>query len=172
MTPLDITLLVILAGFVASGFATGFVQSLGAIIGLFVGAFFAGQLYPTVAKVILPWVSGGQNVADIVGFIIVFIVISQVVGFVFRTLNMLFKFITLIPGIKFLDHLLGALLSLIQGVIFLGLILAFASRLPLTSFGIDVMNRSQLAPPLIAIGGWLIVFLPGAIKQAQSIIKK
>lgn len=171
MTPLDITLLALLVGFLASGFATGFVQSLGGILGLFVGAFFAGQLYPTVAKAVLPWVSGGQNVADIVGFIIVFTVVSQIVGFVFRTLNMLFKFITLIPGVKFLDRILGALLGLIQGVVFLGLVLLFSSRLPLTQFGIDVMNRSQLAPPLITIGGSLVLFLPQAIKQAQSIIK-
>ncbi len=171
MSIFDISLLIILAGFVFNGLFKGLIRSLGHIIGLLVGAYVASHYYLAVFEWVKNLAAGHDTVGKVIIFILVFVVVTRLVDFIFLLLEKAFKFIAIIPGSKYINNLLGAILGFFGGAIFLGLILFVISKYALIGnfFGDQLVN-SQIAPWLVKIASVIMPLLPSALKILKSII--
>ena len=168
MNILDISLLVLLGGFVLYGFWFGIVQMIGAMAGVLIGAIAAGRLYGPVSVWLEPYMGGNTNLAKVVAFFVVFVVVSKLVGLIFWVIERIFKFITVIPFLKTFNRLLGAALGLLEGTLVLGLVVYFAARFPISAPFATLMNDSTVAHSILPIGTILAPLLPLAVRAAQS----
>ncbi|MFA6410406.1 MAG: CvpA family protein [Candidatus Buchananbacteria bacterium] len=170
LTILDLILILVLFLFIAFGFALGLVETIGALVGVILGAWAAGAYYEPMGAWLEPFLLGNGNLARIVAFILVFTIINRLIGLVFWFVNKIFNVVTLIPFTKSLNRFLGAILGLLEGVLVLGLILYFVSRFISADWLISVLASSKMAIILIDISSILTPLLPELLKQLKSVI--
>jgi uncharacterized membrane protein required for colicin V production len=170
LTVLDLILILVLFLFIAFGFALGLVQTIGAIIGVFIGAWAAGAWYEPFGAWLEPIMLGHANTARIVAFIAIFVIINRLVGLIFYIINKIFNLVSIIPFTKSLNRVLGALLGALEGTLVLGLILYFVSRFTFSDWLIGVLTGSKIAIFLIKMAGILTPLLPVILRQLQSVI--
>lgn len=173
MTFIDIILLILLGGFVLFGFWFGLIHTLGALFGVLVGAGLATRYFDVVAQWIHPYTGGPINVVRIVVFIILFILINRLVGFIFYVVDKTFRFATRMPFIAGINRLGGAIIGLVEGALVLGLILYFSEAYPISeAFVTMILERSQVAHYLLNVAKILMPLLPEAMKQLEAAIFK
>lgn len=170
MNVLDIVLLVILAGFILSGFFAGIIHMIGSLVGLLVGAWAAGHYYGVLAGWIAPLVGGNANLASIIAFFVVFVVVNRLFGLVVFIVDKIFKIIAIIPFLKTFNRLLGAGLGLIEGTLVLGLAVYFASRFSFAAAFEAALRGSEIAKALYNIGLILAPLLPEAVRAIKSVL--
>lgn len=170
MNVVDISLLILLGGFVLYGFWFGIIHMVGALVGVVFGAIAAGRLYPLVAGWIAPLFGDSQNLAKVVAFIAIFVLVGRLVGLAFWVIEKIFKFIAIIPFLKTFNRLLGAALGLLEGTLALGLAVYFAARFPISANFEVLMRDSAVAKALHAVGAILAPLLPAAVRAVRSIL--
>jgi uncharacterized membrane protein required for colicin V production len=170
MSIFDFFLLIILASFVWFGFWFGLIHTFGVLIGIIAGTFVAGLWYDYLAKWTLFIFGGNLNLARVICFIIIFIAINRLVGFVFYLINKIFKFLSIIPFLKTINRLAGAVLGFIEGVLVLGLILYVTLRYPFWTWLNQAIASSKIASYLITIAKILKLLLPEALKRVKDYI--
>ena len=164
----DLAILIVLSGNVFLGFKTGLIQAIGSIVGLILGAWLAGMWYEGLAARLMPMMNNNENAANILGFIILFILIAKAIGFIAYLIDRAFRLVAIIPGMKLLNRLGGAVVSLIEGVLFFGLIFTFAEPFAAgTVFEAPIAN-SQFVGALMASVGWLTPLLPQIVVQLKE----
>ncbi len=163
MALLDIILIVILIMFVSFGFWFGLVHSLGALVGVVAGAFFAGRSFEPLAQWIHSMVGGSINLERVIIFIIIFTIINRLVGFLFWIIERAFKLLTMLPFLKTIDRLLGAVFAFLEGAFVLGLTISVALHFKIPLFEAAVSN-SGLAKTLVGISRFLEPLLPAALR--------
>jgi uncharacterized membrane protein required for colicin V production len=168
---LDIILLVIGFGYVWGGWWTGLIQSIGGLVGLFVGEVVAGRTYEKFATVMSPVFAGNQIVAKVFAFLLIFLLVAKLVGALFWVVNKMFNIIAIVPGMKFANHVGGAFFGLIEASLFIGIGLQFLVRLPISASFASFVHNSFVATYALNITGWLVPLLPGVIKQAEDATK-
>lgn len=171
MSYFDIALVVILAGFVFHGLSKGLIRLLGNIVGLIIGAFIASRFYLQFYEWAQNIFGARENLGKVIAFIVVFIVVTTVVDWVFVLLEKLFNLISIIPFTKLINRILGAALGFVEGALSIGLILFVASRYAWvgTLFG-DHLISSQLSPFFLQAVKIVLPVLPDALKALQSLI--
>lgn len=171
MSLFDIVLLLLLAGFVLSGLFKGLIRMLGHVVGLIFGAYVASHYYLAFHAWWSQWFDGRGNLGRVISFIILFIVVTQLVDWLFILVEKAFKLIAFIPGSRFINNILGAILGFLEGALFLGLIIYVISRYAVVGhfFG-DLLAGSVVAPWLLRIVNLIIPVLPEALRALQSII--
>ena len=162
---LDLILLLALFIFIAFGFITGLVQTIGALFGVVIGAWLAGIYYEPVGSWLTPFLLGNAGLARVVAFIFIFTLINRAVGLIFYLLNKIFNLISIIPFTKSINRILGGLLGALEGTLVTGLILSFVSSYPLSQWFTGVVNSSPLAMWLMAMASFLTPLLPAALRQ-------
>lgn len=172
MSWLDVTLLLALFSYVWGGFRAGLISSIGGIIGLIIGATIASRQYEAFAPAVDPIVGGNDLVAKVVAFIAIFFIVTRIVAILVWFINKLFNLVAIVPGLKLLNRVGGAIFGFLEGAIFLGLILQFVNRLSIPDAWAKSMNESFMVPFLLGIAGWLVPFLPKALKETQGAIDK
>ena len=169
MTLIDIILLILLGGFVLFGFWFGLIHSLGALFGVVVGAGFATRYFDVVTQWLHPYTGGPINVVRIVVFIIIFIIINRLVGFIFYIIDKTFRFVTILPFIAGINRLGGAIIGLVEGALVLGLILYFSEAYPISEeFAKMIIEKSTVAHYLLSVAKILMPLLPEAMKELES----
>lgn len=168
MTILDFILLVTLFFFTFSGFWFGLIHSLGALIGTIAGVLLAGHYFEQLQAVIQPVFMTNENLAKIVAFLLIFIVVNRLVGLVFWLINKIFNVIAVIPFLKTINRLTGALLGFLEGTLVLGVVLVLIGKFPFADFIIPAIQASGVAKYLIYIGNILVPLLPELVRQARS----
>lgn len=168
MSLFDLALVIIIAGYAWLGFRSGFIQAVGSIIGLVVAAWLAGLWYPALAVRLLPLVSNNENGANILAFFVLFLVLSKVVGLVFYIIDRVFHIIAVVPGLKLLNRLGGAVFGLVEGILFIGLVLTFAQPYAASTVFAQPLAESQFVDTLIAAAGWLAPLLPEIVDAFQE----
>ncbi len=171
MTFFDLLLVIVLFFFVASGIRFGLIVTFGSLLGTAVGVLVAGNYFETFAVVIKGVFLGNINLAKVVAFIILFVVISRLVGFVFWIINKFFKVLTALPFLKSINRLAGGLLGFFEGAVILGVILVIVAKFPFAGFILPAIEASKVAQWLIGYGNILVPFLPEAIKAINPTIK-
>lgn len=171
MSYFDIALIVFVAGFTINGFIKGFIKLLGKIFGLLIGIFVASHFYLQFYEWTQNIFGAREALGKVLSFIVVFVLVTVVVDFIFIILEKAFKLISIIPFTKLINSILGASLGFLQGSLFIGIILFVISKYAWIGslFG-DKLIASQLTPFFIKIVNVLMPILPQALKALQSII--
>jgi membrane protein required for colicin V production len=166
----DLILLLILGGFVLYGLWFGLINTLGVLVGTIAGAFLAARWYDPVSSWAGFLFGGHTNLAKVVCFLILFIIINRLVGLVFWLIDKIFSFFKIIPFLSTINRLLGAVFGFLEGVLVLGLTLFVAERYPLGDWFINSLADSKVAHYLIAVGKILMPLLPEVLRQLKSLI--
>ncbi|MBI5230093.1 MAG: CvpA family protein [Candidatus Magasanikbacteria bacterium] len=169
MSHLDIILLILLGGFMLFGLWFGLVHALGSLIGTIVGSFLAGHYYAPLTDWILPLTGGNPNLIKVLVFIFLFIIGNRLVGFVFWIIEKIFGVLKILPFLSTIDHLLGGVFGLLEGVLVIGLTLYFISKFPFSEWLTGAMLTSGVAAYLIKVSALLLPLLPDALKAVQGV---
>ena len=167
MTPLDYFLILILFGFVWFGFWFGFIHTLGALIGTVVGAWLAGRLYLPVNDWVSVWLSIDASWLKLVIFIVIFFVVNRLIGFAFYLLDRTFHIFTIIPFLKSINRLGGAVFGLLEGALALGLLLYFSGSFNLPTSLLQAIANSEVAQTLLVVAGVIVPLLPEVLSRLQ-----
>lgn len=172
MVPLiDVVLLLIIAGFVFYGLFFGLIRMIGSFVGLVVGAIFASRFYLLVYEFVNPVFFGYENLGKVMTFIILFSILSKLVGFGFYLLEKVFNIIAIIPFLKTFNRLGGAIFGFLVGSLSVGLVLYVSSKYAIiTTFFGKWLVMSKLAPLLIFFAKVLLPLLPEVLKKIQGLI--
>jgi len=163
MGTFDIVLLVIFFGFVGAGFYFGLVHTLGAIIGVVIGVLAAGSLYEGIAP-FFEFFMLKPSVAKVFAFIIIFLVVSRLIGYMVHMMDKGFKLARLIPFATMVNRLGGALLGFIEATLVLGVILYVATNFEISPYINQAIDNSALAGLFMTIAGILTPLIPEALK--------
>jgi len=170
MSTIDIIILVLLALFVWKGVKLGLIEAIGGIIGLFVGAFLAGQYYDEAAEMLKGVLFGSEILANVLGFLLVFIIVNRGVALIFWIIDKIFHIIAIIPFLKTFNHLLGGIFGLLEGLIFIGVIIYFLSFMPFTGNLQTSVAASRFADILETVGKIADPFLPDSLGNWQNYV--
>ena len=171
MSIFDISLALILIGFVVNGLFKGLIRLLGRVVGLIIGAYIASHFYLLLFEFCKGIFNGHNTLGQVVSFIVLFVVVTKLMDFVFQLVEKFFNLIAVIPGSKYINNIAGALLGFLEGSLFLGLIIFVVSRYAIIGnfFG-DQLTNSTIAPLLLKIVSLILPILPEALKALKSVI--
>jgi len=142
MVLVDIVILIALLGFTGNGWRAGAVESLGRLLGAIIGYL--------VAKSYVGWLVGlvglfvPKTWAFLVSFVIVFLIVDHLVGFLFHLADSALKIITWLPIIKQINSLIGAVFGLLEGIVVIGGITWLLTRAP--SLDLSFLDHSVTLP--------------------------
>ncbi len=170
MYSIDFVFLLIIVGFGMFGLWFGLVHTLGSLLGTLLGAYLASRYYEPLASWLVVLTGWEDNIARVVMFVISFIVINRLVGFIFWIIDKSTSIITSLPFINGINRILGGALGLFEGAITLGLILYFIELFPLSAVFMGYLADSTLAPTLIGMAGILIPLLPDALRLVEETV--
>lgn len=138
----------------------GLIEAVGSLVGIILGAWLGGIFYKDIGDWLSSFMFGQKNVAYVIAFVLIYVVSSKAVGIIFWLLNKVFKIIAMIPFLKTINRVAGAVLGLVEAVLILGVILIFLSHFPFSSWLTNELAKSQLALWLMAIAKILTPLLP------------
>lgn len=171
VTLTDVILLLILFGFIFFGFWTGLIHALGSLVGSIVGVVVASRMFIPLAEKYSYLFGGNMNLAKIVIFLVIFIIVNRLVGLVFWIIEKIFKVISIIPFLKTINRLGGAVLGFIEGVLAIGMTLYITDRFPLGDAFTKAIQGSIVARKMVAAAAIITPLLPVYLQQIRSIIK-
>lgn len=164
MPTFDLVLLFLFLYFVFSGFWFGLIHTVGVLVGVVVGVLAASASYESVGN-FLQFLFFREGVANAVSFIVIFLFVNQLVGFIFAKLNKAFKLLTIIPFLGPINRLAGAALGIVVGIFVLGTVLLVARAFPFTEGFAQAIDSSQVAKLLMGGAGILSGLLPDAVSR-------
>jgi len=174
MSIFDISLLIILAGFIINGLAKGLIRLLGRILGLFAGVYIASNFHVQIFL----WaqdkfnITGNEFVGKIIAFIVIFIIATYLVDIFIKLLEKIFHLIAFIPGSKYINNLAGGVIGFLEGALFLGLIIFIISHYVSAGnlFGLkDIMDASFVTPILLKVVNISLPLLPDFFKTLKEL---
>jgi len=160
MSWLDIVIIVVLAISTFLCLRIGIIKAVLSLAGVIVGVVLAGQYYVALAD-ILPFFSETSDVAKIVSFAIILIVVMVIAAVAARFLKWAASAIML----GWVNHLGGAVLGLILGATFCGALLAIWVKW--LGAG-DLITESIIAPVLLDKFPMVLGLLPDEFDVIRS----
>ena len=162
---IDIVLIVIVGAFVLFGFFFGFVHTLGSLLGTIVGIIFASRLVDPAFET-FGFLFGGGTFARILIFILIFFIITRLVGIVFWMCGKVLNVLMWIPFARSIDRLLGGLFGFVEGIIVVGVVLFYAMQVLPDDTLKTALETSVVADFLVTTMSVLQVFFPETAQQA------
>ena len=156
MNAADWSIIVVILVSTVAAASEGFFHQAFGIAGLIVGYLLAAWQYARVAAWFAPHVNSPW-LANILGFLVIFVAVVIVAAISGRIVRWAMKE----AGLSLIDRLLGALLGLVKGSLFVAIILmgmtAFA---PSSSW----LEGSELAPYFLVVGRAAIWLAPSELR--------
>lgn len=118
MLIIDILVIVVILAFAANGFKAGSIETLGRVLGAVVGFVAARSMVAWVVGYVSHFI--GAQWAFLVSFLVIFLAVDSLIGFLFRIAETLLKIFTRLPILKQINSFLGMLLGLLEGIIVIG----------------------------------------------------
>jgi membrane protein required for colicin V production len=171
MSLFDVSLLLIISGFVFYGLFSGLIRMVGALVALLASTFIASHYYVAFYDSVSWFHFGSENAGKTVAFIVLMSLVSAAVRAVFYVIEKVFNIVSIIPFVKSVNRLAGALFGLLEGILTVGVILLVISKYALIGhFFSNALSSSFFAPILIKITNIIYPLLPEAFKMLQSVI--
>ncbi|MCU0680457.1 MAG: CvpA family protein [Planctomycetes bacterium] len=167
----DIVLIVIVAGFVFYGLFLGLIKMVGNLVGLVIGAWAASHFYLQLFGWLSQFIHGWDNTMKVVSFFIIFGLVSRLVVIAFSFVEKIFNILSIIPFLKLINRLAGAILGCLEGLLTVGIILFMISRYSVVSSLLGSwLVDSQITPYLLRFVNILSPFFPEALRLLKSIV--
>ncbi len=171
MVILDIILLIILGLFVFYGFFFGLIRAVGMLAAVVAGSWVAAHFYDQLFSWVRYIWPGNPQIGKTVSFIILFSVVTHIVGWLFALLNQTLNIASIIPFLKTANRLLGAVFGLAEGVLLFGLTFYISGRyIPEQLMLAQWIKDSTLAKFLINISKVFAPLLPKLYQQLKDIL--
>ena len=168
MNLFDIILLIILLAFVWKGFRAGLIGAIGGFVGIVVGIILGGRFMALVGTWLAKFINiDNANLANIIGFVLIFIAVNLVVSLIVKLINVVFH---IIPFIDLVNKLLGAVVGVIGGMLAISAIVYLLSLFPISDGINEALLKSSFVPVAKNISVVIIPFMPEAIKNLKSIL--
>ncbi len=148
MNVVDITILVILTGFLVKGLVRGLLKELCSLLGLLGGAVLAFCFHASLAELLVESLRVPASAAVIAAFLAIFlttIIFFAVLG------HLLSRFVKLV-FLGGLNRVAGGFFGVAEGVVLLAVILFSLSLRPLPRMLQPVFRDSVLSPPFVHLG--------------------
>ncbi|MDO8668765.1 MAG: CvpA family protein [Candidatus Buchananbacteria bacterium] len=160
-TLVDVILIVAVAGFVMLGFFMGLISVIGSLFGIVFGTWAASSYFMPVADFISPYILGHDGLAKTLAFLAIFFIVNRAVSLIFWLINKSFNLVSIIPFLKSINRLAGAILGLFEGVVIIGLAVFIMSKfITNVSWISQSLNNSKIAHLLVLITQFLSNFIP------------
>jgi membrane protein required for colicin V production len=156
---LDIFLSILAAAFIFEGVRRGFSRLLIGLLATLAGLLMACWFYGSAGSFLSPYVSA-RAVANVAGFLLVFISIQLLGALLGWLLSRVFKW----SGLGWLDRLLGAAVGLLKAVLVGIVLIMMLAAFPLKSVPASVAE-SKVAPYLIEASHVLVYLAPRELKS-------
>lgn len=141
-----------------AGARSGFIFWVGTVLGFIAGIYIAGIYYPELSGLI-----GDSGWAKLIAFKILLILCSVLGGIAAKIINKLFNLIKWIPFLKTANRILGGLLAVIVNVLFISIVLYFASHIYISDILTQTIAESRIAAILLIISTVVSWVLPDDI---------
>ena len=161
----DIIIILIIFGFAMYGLIMGLIEAVGSMVGLFLGVTLGSMYFRPFGEWLSPFIFSSQRTAYIVAFIIIYIIVSKAIGIVFLILEKFFHIIAIIPFLKTINRIAGAIFGLAEGLIFSSLVLYIANGLFTTGVIHEAISGSKVAGILLGFAGIILRVLPTVFKN-------
>ena len=156
---LDFVLAIILLLSIASGYRKGLIRIGIGLIATVAALVLACWFYGTAGTFLLPYVSG-RSMANLLGFMLVFLGVITIGAIVSRILAAIFKWV----GLSWFDRLLGGAFGVVRGVIFSVVVIMVIVALSPVSPPPAVVH-SEIAPYLIEAADVITAIAPKEFKN-------
>lgn len=164
---IDIVLIVIVGAFVFFGLFFGLVHTIGSLLGTILGIIVASHFVePTFDA--FGFILGGGSAARIIIFIVLFLVVSRLFGVLLWFVEKMFGFFSIIPFAGTINHLLGAALGLIEGIIVVGVVLFYAMQVLPQDTLLATLDSSVVADFLMATVSALQILFPETLRATTT----
>jgi len=171
MPIIDIVFIIILSGFVFYGLFFGLIRAIGVLLGIFVGAWVASHFYLLLFSYVQKMFYGWDNTGKVLVFLFIFSLVQKLVMILVSLLDKLFSFISIIPFLKTINKLAGALLGFLEGSLVIGLLIFVTARYSFVDHWLGHwLVASKLAPFFLKTAKVVMPLLPEFLKQIKSII--
>jgi membrane protein required for colicin V production len=152
----DWSILAIIVAFVVMAISEGFFHQAFGIAGLIIGYLLAAWQYQSLVAWFSPHLKSPW-LGEIAGFVIIFLAVVIVAGIVGRVVRWAMKE----AGLSLFDRILGGLLGLLKGALFVSVILMGMTAFTPTSRWLE---GSELAPYFLVVGRAAIWVAPSALR--------
>lgn len=158
---LDIALIILIVASVIAGLRTGFARVIIGLVATVAGIIAGFWCYRIVAGQLLAWTRLDERMANIFGFLIVFVGVLIIGALLATLLARLFRWM----GLSWFDHLLGGVAGFVRGVLVIAVLadvfVAFAPS-PAPAF----LQSSRLLPYASELGIALAQLAPRELKDS------
>lgn len=155
MSMLDLFVVAVIVLCVSLGIYWGFIRQVLSIAGLLTGLVLANRYGDRVADALSSY-TANEAVAQVLGFVLVLIAVTAIVSLLATLLR---RFVGLL-FLGWLDHLVGGVLGLLQGVLVSTVFLLVAAFFSADLFA-SALAESRVAPQLLRVAGaFVLLFLP------------
>ncbi len=157
---LDVVLVLIILWSAVAGLRAGLARVVVGFVAMIAGLMAGFWCYRLIAVKLLPWVRT-PTVANILGFLIIFIGALILGGLVSALFSRFFKWI----GLSWFNHFLGGVAGFLRGVVVIAaltdIVVAFApSPTP------EALQNSRVLPYASDMASWLVDLAPRELKDA------
>jgi len=160
MNWLDVAIVIVIAWFTFAAFGAGIIREVVTVIAFLVAVLAAGFYYDDLAENVLLFIDD-DTAANVAAFVVLFG--SVVLGG--QLAATLLKRMASLLRLGWLDHLAGAALGLLKGLILVEMFLILFTTFPY--LGLDGTIRGSAIAPLFLDGGpVLLKLLPGKFDDA------
>jgi membrane protein required for colicin V production len=160
MNWLDFVFEFLFLGFAIQGLLQGFSRLVVGLIATVAGLLIASWSYGIPASYLLPYVSS-KSLANVLGFLIIFMLVQVVGGLVGTLLAKLFKW----SGLGWLDRLLGLVFGGLKAILVGIVIVLILTAFPLKPVP-DSVSQSYFAPYLIDAANAFTYVMPRELRDA------
>ena len=158
---LDIVFIIIISAFSIYGLIRGFVKEIVSIISIVLGFYIALYWYEEAARYLAGFKN--QNLQNILGFILVFIVASLILSLLGKLVSLALKGIEL----GCINYLLGLVFGFVKGVFVVCVILMVLVYFQPHSN--KVLAESQLAPTIISLTKTIAALAPPGLREQFTV---
>ena len=173
----DIILALILVFFFTLGFVYGFIHALGLIAGVVVGLWAANEYFEVVAawaSSTIPFIGTfswfSESVVQVISFVVVGVIVFKLVALAFEGIDKLLRMLYVIPFMKSINRLLGAIIGLGEAMLMLSLFFHFIQKVDfLREISMRYTEGSVIAGYLLRVGETIAPILPNAFNAVKNL---
>ncbi len=166
MSFFDVILLLIWAGFVFYGLFFGLIRVIGSITGIIVGTIISYYFYLDFFNLIQNWFFGLDNIGKIISSVLLFGIVNKLVSLCFILLDKTYNILSILPFLKSINKIGGAILGFFQGGLILGLFFYIISKYSFISVVLGkFIVDSKLYPILIKFINFVLPMLSSVVNN-------